>query len=546
MRGEVGRFRSITVFLLCIASACAGLVAGCGGSSRGEIANLPTYSASGRIVDSDGVGLAGLELSLGDRTVTTSADGGFNFTKLPRAFTGELAPTSAELSFIPGTRNINVTNTDISELNFTGFALAGLDHDLPESAQAGKPFIVRLRAVDNAGTDLAGYTTGTGDIASDPTGLVAVELPQFTDGVATVQVRFDTPGEYTIYVYGYCAKVDGVLGVVNVGPEQKLPHGLRFEKWQGGAEAAVSLTFDDGSADHWSRGLPLWKEYGFHVTLGIMANKFIGKPERIAQLQEAFDAGHELANHTSTHPDITTVPLETAIADIDTCQQLLLDNVQGLDRVLTFVYPYEQFDSLTIAMLQEQGFLFARSGTQDMVEVTALNDGYNPPWFHLYSWADLNMMPLEMWDDTVDTALTEGSWLIEQCHGIGVAGEPGVGWSPRPESEYREHYDHIKSYGERLWIAPVSVVGRYIYERNNDWLNVLDDSDGRLAFQIGTGLEQDVYNVPLTVWLNHPAGWNGLRVELDGAKTPYSETEDGRVRINAVPGAGVISVERVD
>ena len=56
-----------------------------------------------------------------------------------------------------------------------------------------------------------------------------------------------------------------------------------------------------------------------------MANKFIGHPERIAQLQAAFDAGHELANHTTTHPDITTIPLDTAVQDIDKCQQLLLD-----------------------------------------------------------------------------------------------------------------------------------------------------------------------------------------------------------------------------
>jgi peptidoglycan/xylan/chitin deacetylase (PgdA/CDA1 family) len=544
MRGRVGKLPLATILLLWLALGCLLLGAGCSGASRGEIVNLPLYTASGRIVDSTGAGLAGLQLELGEYTATTDEDGCYWFHGLPRGFSHELTPANCELSFIPGTRNINVSNTDICELSFTGFPLAGLQHNLPETAQAGHPFSVTLRAVDAQGAALAGYTTGTGDIASNPTGLVGLALPQFTDGVATVQVRFDAPGEYNVYVYGYCPLVDGVLGTVKVSPAQKLPHGLQVEKWQGGAEAAVSMSFDDGSPDHWSRGLPLWKEYGYHVTLGIMANKFIGHPERFAQLQEAFDAGHELANHTATHPDITTIPLDTAIQDIDKCQQLLFDNVQGLEHILTFVYPYEQFDSLTIAMLQEQGFLFARSGTQDMVEVTALNDGFNPPWFHLYSWANVNSMPMDAWNDTVDTAVVAGGWLIEQCHGIGAAGEAGVGWSPRPESEYREHYDHIKTYGGSVWVAPLSVVGRYITERNTAWFNVLENTDDRLEFELSTGLDQKLYNIPLTVWLTHPAEWDTLRVEQDGQEITFSETDAGRVRINVTPGSGAVSVAR--
>lgn len=497
-------------------------------------------------MDSTGAGLAGLQLSLGSYTTTTSADGSYSFSKLPKAFTGELTPTSPTLSFIPGTRNVIVRNLDINDLDFTGFPLAQLQNDLPASAPAGQPLLITLRALDAAGEEVAGYTTGMGDIASDPTGVVVLTPLQFKDGVATAQVRFDTPGEYSVHVSGYCKKVDGLLGMINVVADAPQPHSLHVEKWQGGAQAAVSLSFDDGSADHWSRGLPLWHAYGFHVTLGILANRFLDHPERIPQLQQAFDAGHELANHTTDHLDITTMPLEAAREDIDKCQQLLLNNVQGLNHVLTFIYPYEQFNSLTIAMLQEQGFLFARSGSQDMVEITSLNDGFNPPWYRLYSWANPNDLPISMWNDTVDSAVQESAWLIEQCHGIGAAGEPGVGWSPRPESDYREHYDHIKSYGESVWVAPVSEVGRYVIERNNASFNVLANTAELLEFELHTGLDNSLYNIPLTVWLSRPADWAALRVKQDGAELPFSETEAGRLRIDVIPGSGAVSVERTD
>ena len=46
-------------------------------------------------------------------------------------------------------------------------------------------------------------------------------------------------------------------------------------------------------------------------TLGIASSRFESDPSRIPDLQTAFDAGHELANHTRTHADLTDITIES-------------------------------------------------------------------------------------------------------------------------------------------------------------------------------------------------------------------------------------------
>ncbi len=489
--------------------------------------------------------MAGVQLALGSYSATTAADGRFIFPALPRGFTAELTPQFADWTFVPASLSVAVNNRDLELAEFKSFALAGLIDDLPATAKAQQLLTLTLHAVDAAEQPLAGFTTGAGMIDSTPSGVVLLGAPQFIDGVATAVLRFDTPGTYTLTLSGFFPALDGSLGTITIGPGDPPQDIFHVETWYQGAEAAISLTFDDGTPEHWSRGLALWEEFGFRVTLGILANRFQEHPERLPQLQQAFDAGHELANHTTTHPDLTTLTTQQLAVEIDTCEELVLQNVTGLERLVTFIYPFEQFNAQVVGQLEQQGYLFARSGPQDMIDVTAVNDALAPPLHNLYSWANLNTLPQEMWDDTAYSVLQTGGWLVEQCHGIGSVGETGVGWSPRPESEFRAHYDLLVSFGSRLWIAPLGEVGRYVTERNNAQFALGENSAQRLSVSLTTGLDDSIYGVPLTLWLNQPAGWNTLRVKQGATVLPHTVTPEGRVRFNAAPGGALITVEKL-
>lgn len=532
----------ITVMILLL---LLGVLPGCSGSSGGQVDNLATYDIAGRITDNTGTPLVGVQIEFNGNLAMTGVDGRFVLEDNPHGTGGALLPSSTGITFLPESRTIAVDRADVTGLEFVGFAIASLEDNMPFVGQAQQQLTILLRAVDSAGVPLDGYTCDEGTIASSPAGIVVLTSPAFTDGEATAVVRFENQGTYAICLEGFCEKLNVTLGTIQIGPGSPQTDAVQVETWMHGAEAAISLSFDDGSQDHWTRGLALWEEYGFNVTLGILANRFLDNPERLPQLQQAFDAGHELANHTTTHPDLTTQTAAATLTEIRDCHQLLLDNVVGLEGVYTFIYPYELYSDEVIAALQDEGYMFARSGTQDMVQVTALNEPWNPSLYHLYAWANLNTLSQSFWNDTTDRVLAEGGWLVEECHGIGAIGETGVGWSPRPESEYRDHYDHIKSYGDRIWVAPIGEVGRYLVERNNARCTVVEQTADRIAFGLTTGLDVEIYNIPLTIWLNKPAGWESLRVVQNAAELPVSENAQGRVRFQVVPGTDIVTIERL-
>jgi peptidoglycan/xylan/chitin deacetylase (PgdA/CDA1 family) len=336
----------------------------------------------------------------------------------------------------------------------------------------------------------------------------------------------------------------GLAGQAAAAEPAALPE-LSVAVWRNDADAAISLSFDDGTADHWQRGMALWDEFGFKVTLGIISSTFA--PERIPQLAQAHRAGHELANHCATHPDLLTLTPEDQRAEFKACNDFLLSNVPDLDYVTTAIYPYEHYDDTTLGVLEDMGFLFARSGYQGVVDYAELNDPWNPPLLHLYSWANLNTLPVTMWNDTTDWALEHGGWLVEQCHGIGAEGEPGVGWNPRPAAEYREHYQYIASLGDRVWVAPIREVGTYLIERNYARIKVTESTGGHLEFEVATGLDLPIPLLPVTMRMQQLEGWDAIYVRQHGKPLAVTEyTKDGApyLRFEVMPDSGVVSITR--
>jgi peptidoglycan/xylan/chitin deacetylase (PgdA/CDA1 family) len=319
------------------------------------------------------------------------------------------------------------------------------------------------------------------------------------------------------------------------------PPAIEVAKWQGDATAAISLSFDDATPDHWEYGMPLWEDYGYQVTLGIMTSRFTDEPARWPQLQEAFDAGHELANHTHLHQDLTTIPPAEAEAEWDTATDLLLEHVDGLTELFGGVYPYTNTNA-TVSALTMERFLMARGGDRGIADTTPLNDALDPDFENLLSYAPLNTLPMWQWNGTVDDALATGNWLIEQCHGIGPASDPDRGWSPRSVEEFSIHYDYIESFGDAVWVAPIGTVGRFIMERNAAVVDVLAANEGWVDFEVTDGLDDATFIVPLTMLVERPAGWDDVTITQDGAALNFTVDSDDRWRFDVLPDGGTVRI----
>ena len=96
--------------------------------------------------------------------------------------------------------------------------------------------------------------------------------------------------------------------------------------WPNGARAAVSLTYDDGLDSQLANAVPDLNTYGFKATFFLTEENM---DARLTDWQALEHAGHEMADHTVTHPCETLVndsAASFARNEIDPMEKYLDDN----------------------------------------------------------------------------------------------------------------------------------------------------------------------------------------------------------------------------
>lgn len=125
----------------------------------------------------------------------------------------------------------------------------------------------------------------------------------------------------------------------------------------------VSLTFDDGWKSTLDHAVPILDQANIKGTFYAIAHppEKGYKKEQYATLQELkslYEAGHEIGSHTLTHPHLTEIP----VADME---QEITHSVAHFESqgilTNTFAYPYGQHNGSIIKIVQQTGFVGARS-----------------------------------------------------------------------------------------------------------------------------------------------------------------------------------------
>jgi peptidoglycan/xylan/chitin deacetylase (PgdA/CDA1 family) len=115
----------------------------------------------------------------------------------------------------------------------------------------------------------------------------------------------------------------------------------------GGFSAAVSLTFDDGTANQLERAAPVLDEYGLRGTFYLHARNGLME-NHASDWRAVAETGHEIGNHTRNHPcpnaihgrrggveDMTIEEIESDILEA----QDLLETLAPHQEDWTFAYP---------------------------------------------------------------------------------------------------------------------------------------------------------------------------------------------------------------
>jgi peptidoglycan/xylan/chitin deacetylase (PgdA/CDA1 family) len=116
----------------------------------------------------------------------------------------------------------------------------------------------------------------------------------------------------------------------------------------------VVLTFDDGYPGDWRYALPILRAHGWPGVLNLQIGNLV--PLHVRQL---IDAGWEIASHTFTHPDLTTVGQVQLTREV-AASRAWLQRVYRVP-VRVFCYPYGHYDAAVVAAVRRAGYAAAET-----------------------------------------------------------------------------------------------------------------------------------------------------------------------------------------
>jgi peptidoglycan/xylan/chitin deacetylase (PgdA/CDA1 family) len=318
----------------------------------------------------------------------------------------------------------------------------------------------------------------------------------------------------------------------------------RLARWQGDRAAAFSFIFDDGLADHTAIVLPLLEAHRLRGTFALVTGRIPATAaESAAQADKARQAekdpakaaairprpswedwraaagrGHELANHSVSHPGLAKMTPEQVAAEIDGGAAGLLA-AAGV-RALTFVGPGNQYGPGGLELVRATHLCWRIGGGLGYGRPQA---GEDPP------------ATAARWTARLEALAAKGGWQLSMVHAI------IDGYDPTGEEAFRLHVAQAAALGDRLWIAPAGEVARYDLAVRHARLAAEPAGERTLRLRLEAGLDDALLLVPLTVVVETGIAPAAASARRGGAELPC-RIAGTRLLIDAPPAAEPMEV----
>lgn len=240
-------------------------------------------------------------------------------------------------------------------------------------------------------------------------------------------------------------------------------------RWPAGQEAAISLSFDDGMVSQREVGVPLLNRWGIQGTFYV--NPREDYRDALAAWQPAVASGHEIGNHTVSHPCSKNFPFISE------------NNRRGLEEMTWEEMDWEVAEAgrrLAEVLAQPEPVSFAYPCYQPFIGRGATRKSYvplvlnhcvagrgrgersNDPRYcdlgYLWSWPCERLTGAHL-IGLVEQAAAEGRWAILTFHGI------HEGHLSVAEGDLDELCAYLARHRARIWTAPVATVARWVAEQ---------------------------------------------------------------------------------
>lgn len=254
-----------------------------------------------------------------------------------------------------------------------------------------------------------------------------------------------------------------------LGPARLLAQGEAGAfRWPEGKRAAVSFSFDDARLSQVDVGLPLLDRYGAKATFYVSPRSMV---KRLEGWKKAAAAGHEIGNHSATHPCSGNYAFSAKNALEDYTLTRMEENVDEANREIerqlgvkpvTFAYPCGQkfvgrgLQTQSYVPLVAKRFLAGRGFNDE-----SANDPVRVDLAQILG-IDSDGMSFEQMKRLADSAAAQGRWLVFAGHEIGPPGNQTT-----LAAELERFLQHAKDPASGIWLDTVKAVAAYIQARRN-------------------------------------------------------------------------------
>lgn len=294
---------------------------------------------------------------------------------------------------------------------------------------------------------------------------------------------------------------------------------VAIAKFHGDKRAAVSLTFDDGLAEHYSIVAPELEKRNMRGTFGVCGalinadSAHVDRPDRMtwAQLKDLVLRGHEVSNHGWRHRNHGRFPLDSIRYDIQHNDSMILLHT-GV-KPMTFFYPNNTKRKEPMK-LAEQG----RVGTRTF-QISA-GSKRTQEWFE--NWIE----------NLIDTC----GWGVTMTHGITYGYD-----AFKDANRLTRFLDLLESKKDSLWIGCLKDVMAYTKERDNVVIDVKRHRSS-IVVKPKMTLDSSIFNHPLTMVVR-TNGYNNITVDQNGHALDVTMMPDGRCIFDFNPFGGKVKVK---
>jgi len=200
-------------------------------------------------------------------------------------------------------------------------------------------------------------------------------------------------------------------------------------KWPHGKKMALSLTFDDGRLSQPDQGIPLLDKYGVKGTFYLIPDAML---KRLEGWKKAVSNGHEIGNHSLTHPCTGNFDWSRDNALENYTVNAISNNLDSANKIIKRelgVVP------VSFAFPCGQKFIGRGINTKSYVPVVArmfetgrgwLDEAPNEPSYcdlAQVTGMELDGKSFEQVKKIIESAKATGKWLVFAGHEMGEGGD---------------------------------------------------------------------------------------------------------------------------